>query len=91
MLQEFCTQTGVEKEVLNARWLSCQVRLLKYAPLEQRKAVKSIVRDMETTGFDDEGIYIYVYVEHKCCNYVCSALLVLLKTLLPRPYPLKVL
>ena len=36
----------------------CQVRLLKYAPLEQRKAVKSIVRDMETTGFDDEGIYI---------------------------------
>ena len=58
MMQEFCTQTGVEKEVVNARWLSCQVRLLKYAPLEQRKAVKSIVRDMEAIGFDDEGMYM---------------------------------
>lgn len=56
MIQEFCTKTGVEKEVLNARWLSCQVRLLKYAPLEQRKAVKSIVQDMEATGFEDDGM-----------------------------------
>ena len=71
MIQESCTQTGVEMDVLNARWLSCQVCLLKYAPLEQRKAVKSIVRDMETTGFDDEGTYVcgmQVYMYHGCCN-----------------------
>lgn len=61
MIQEFCTRTGVEKDVFTARWLSCQLRLLKYAPLEQRKAVKMIVHDMDTTGFDDEGMYIHVY------------------------------
>ena len=47
--------SGLQREVMNARWLSCPTRLFKYAPLENQKVVKAIFHDIETTGFADEG------------------------------------
>ena len=55
MVQEFCKLTGLEKEVIKARWLSFQKRIFMYAPLETKKAVTLIVHEMEMTPCDDEG------------------------------------
>ena len=55
MINAFCQLSGLQREVMNARWLSCQTLLFKYAPLEHKKVVKAIGHDIETTGFADEG------------------------------------
>ena len=56
---------------MNARWLSCQTRLFKYAPLEHKKVVKAIVHDIETTSFADEG---RLTINYNCFSVHCSLL-----------------
>ena len=66
MMYEFSEMKGVEKEVLNARHLSCEHRLFKYAPLEKKKTVKAILQDMRVSGPDSEGIFnlVHYYMYH---------------------------
>ena len=37
MLSEFCLLTGASEDSIKQRWTRCQERVLKYAPLEQKK------------------------------------------------------
>ena len=36
MINAFCQLSGLQREVMNARWLSCKTCLFKYAPLEHK-------------------------------------------------------
>ena len=69
MINTFCQLSGLQREVMNARWLSCQTRLFKYVPLEHRKVVKAIVHNIETTSCADEGM---LTINYNCFSVHCS-------------------
>lgn len=51
----FCMQTETEEDVIENRWRKFQEQILKYAPLEQKKSVKSIVKDYHSIEEDAAG------------------------------------
>ena len=56
MLSEFCLLTGANEDSIKRRWTRCQERVLKYAPLEQKKVVKELLREMNITDRKCEGM-----------------------------------
>ena len=55
MLHEFCLLTGFDENTIKERWARCRDRIMKYAPLEQKKIVKSLLRDMDAADMECEG------------------------------------
>ena len=55
MLHEFCLLTGVEENSFKEKWSRCQDRIMKYAPLEKKKAVQDLLRDINAIENECEG------------------------------------
>ena len=55
MISAFCMQTETEEDSIESRWRKFQEQILKYAPLEQKKSVKSIVKDYHSIKEDAAG------------------------------------
>lgn len=47
MMSEFCQITGVDENTLSDKWERCHKSIRKYAPLEQKKSVKSLLQDIK--------------------------------------------
>ena len=60
MLNEFCLLTGADEGTIKERWTRCRDRIIKYAPLEQKKVVKELLRDMNATDRGCEGMLSHV-------------------------------
>lgn len=55
MLGEFCRLTGAEESVFHQNWLKYESTIFKYAPLEQKKAVKKLVSQYLKGDRDNAG------------------------------------
>ena len=62
MMNEFYLQTGTDEDSVRERWARCQTSIMKYAPLEQKKAVKTLLSDLTSVDEENEGINIFIGV-----------------------------
>ena len=75
MLSEFCSLTGASEDSITQRWTRCQERVLKYAPLEQKKVVKVLLHEMHATDGKCEGMLIFVvYTRNEWIETGCAGL-----------------
>ena len=88
MTNEFYLQSGTNEDAAKERWARCQERILKYAPLEQKKAVKALLKDMTCVEEMNDGmtyamvLYIlFMYSVHFLEQTTLYALLLLVALL----------
>ena len=68
MLNEFCSLTGLEEGKFKDTWAKYEKLVIKYAPLEQKKTVKSLLRQYQSNECDNAG-RCYVCI---LCMYMYS-------------------
>lgn len=56
MINAFCLITGANVEECDQQWMKCQEQILKYAPLEQKKSVKTIMKNFNAMEDSDAGM-----------------------------------
>ena len=56
MLNAFCMLTGANDEEFDQQWMKCQEQILKYAPLEKKKSVKTIMKNFSAIEDSDTGM-----------------------------------
>ena len=74
MMNEFYLQTGTEEDAVRERWTRCQERIIKYAPLEQKKAVKALLRDMTLVDEENDGMTYTMVLYNKRYIVLCILL-----------------
>ena len=62
MMNEFYLQTGRDEDFVRERWARCQASVMKYALLEQKKAVKTLLSDLTSVDEEKEGMNIFIGV-----------------------------
>ena len=56
MIQEFCSLTGrKEGDIIYARWKEVKTKVLKFAALDERQAVRSLLSHHDATEEKNEG------------------------------------
>ena len=58
MIKEFCKVTGLIEEDLSARWSDVEERVLRYAPFDDNKAVKSLLTSYNVCEDKNAGQWI---------------------------------
>ena len=56
MMKEFCLLTGTEYSDIEQRWLLFQRQILKYAPLEGKETVKTLLEQYNAVEEDNTGL-----------------------------------
>ena len=72
MINEFCLQTGTDEDAVRERWTRCQELIIKYAPLEQKKAVKALLRDMTLVDEENDGMTCSMVLYNKLYIVLCT-------------------
>ena len=63
MMKEFCHLKNIDKEGIRKRWFETVSTLFKYALIEEKKSVKTLLRQYSALDSEDEG---KVYHLTKC-------------------------
>ena len=54
MLNEFCLVTGATETEFKQKWEEYELLIFKYAPLEDRRAIKKLLTDYKASASDSE-------------------------------------
>ena len=60
MIKEFCHFSHVDEERIQTRWTDTVTKLLKYAPLEDKKSEKKLLDQYNLMDSSNEGTRHYV-------------------------------
>ena len=61
MIKEFCQLTGAVESSFMAKWIEFETAVFKYAPLEEKRAVKSVMTEYKRYTSESSGKCIWWY------------------------------
>ena len=72
MLSEFCSLTGSEESKFKENWEKYEKLVFKYAPLEQKKSVRTLLNQYNAEECENAGMWYF-----KWCVYTTNIPLIM--------------